>query len=112
MPWNEADRRKYEVIRARYSSDMSDAEFAIIEALLPPPKRLGRKPTDARVILDALFYMIRGGCPWRLLPKCFPPFTTVQNRFYGGTAGYGKRSSVFWLRGRARPKAARRRRRR
>ena len=82
MPWSEADREKYDVIRARYSSDMSDAEYAIIRDLLPPAKRRGRKPTDARIILDALFYMIRAGCPWRLLPKCFPPFTTVQNRFY------------------------------
>lgn len=82
MPWSEADRKKYEVIRQRYSSDMSDAEFAIIAPLLPPPKRRGRKPTDARKILDALFYVVRAGCPWRLLPKDFPPFTTVQNRFY------------------------------
>lgn len=82
MPWNEADREKYAVIRARYSSDMSDAEFSLISALLPRPKRRGRKPTDARKILDALFYLIRSGCPWRLLPKDFPPFTTVQNRFY------------------------------
>jgi transposase len=82
MPWNEADREKYAVIRARYSSDMSDGEFALIVALLPAPKRRGRKPTDARKILDALFYLIRSGCPWRLLPKDFPPFTTVQNRFY------------------------------
>src|SRR5208283_1282692 len=35
-----------------------------------------------RTILNAMFYMIRVGCPWRLLPKDFPPFTTVQNRFY------------------------------
>jgi transposase len=83
MPWNEADREKYEVIRARYSSDMSEAEFALISDLLPPPKRRGRKRTDAREILNALFYLIRAGCPWRLLPKDFPPFTTVQNRFYG-----------------------------
>lgn len=82
MPWNEADREKYAVICARYSSDMSDAEFALISALLPAPKRRGRKPTDARKILNALFYLIRSGCPWRLLPKDFPPFTTVQNRFY------------------------------
>ncbi len=81
MPWNEADREKYDVIRERYSSDMSDAEFALISALLPPPKRRGRKPTDTRVILNALFYLIRSGCPWRLLPKDFAPFTTVQNRF-------------------------------
>ena len=81
MPWNEADRAKYDVIRARYSSDLSDAEFALILALLPARKRRGRKPTCAREILNALFYLIRAGCPWRLLPKDFPPFTTVQNRF-------------------------------
>ena len=82
MPWNEADRKKYDVIRARYSSDMSDAEFALISGLLPAPKRRGRKPTDPRIILNALFYLIRSGCPWRLLPRDFAPFTTVQNRFY------------------------------
>ncbi len=82
MPWNETDRVKYDVIRDRYSTDMSDEEFELISALLPPPKKRGRKPTDLRIVLDALFYMIRVGCPWRLLPKDFPPFTTVQNRFY------------------------------
>jgi len=82
MPWNEADRVKYDVIRDRYSTDMSDEEFALISTLLPPPKKRGRKPTDLRIVLNALFYMIRIGCPWRLLPKDFPPFTTVQNRFY------------------------------
>lgn len=82
MVWNEADRVKYDVIRDRYSTDMSDAEFELISPLLPAPKKRGRKPTNVRVILDAVFYMIRVGCPWRLLPKDFPPFTTVQNRFY------------------------------
>jgi transposase len=82
MAWNEADRAKYAVIRDRYASDLSDEEFALIEPVLPAPKQRGRKPTDARTILNALFYMIRCGCPWRYLPKDFPPFTTVQNRFY------------------------------
>jgi len=68
MPWDEADRAKYEVIRDRYSTDMSDAEFELISPLLPAPKKLGRKPTDFRVVLNAVFYMIRVGCPWRLLP--------------------------------------------
>jgi len=58
MPWNEADRAKYEVIRDRYSTDMSDAEFELISPLLPPPKKRGRKPTDFRVILDAVFYTL------------------------------------------------------
>jgi transposase len=61
---------------------MSEAEFALIAPLLPAPKKRGRKPTDAQHILNAIFYMIRCGCPWRLLPKDFPPYTTVQNRFY------------------------------
>jgi len=82
MPWCEADREKYDVIRARYSSDMSEAEFALIAPHLPPPKRRGRKRTDSQAIINALFYMIRCGCPWRYLPKDFPPFTTVQNSFY------------------------------
>ena len=82
MAWNETDREKYGVIRDRYASDLSDEEYALIHPLLPEPKPLGRKPTDARPILNALFYMVRCGCPWRYLPKDFPPFTTVQNRFY------------------------------
>ena len=53
MPWNEADRTKYDVIRERYSSDLSDAEFALIFPLLPAPKRRGRQPTCAREILIA-----------------------------------------------------------
>jgi transposase len=82
MAWNETDREKYAVIRARYATDLSDEEYALVAPLLPPAKRRGRKPTDGRAILNALFYLIRAGCSWRLLPKCFPPFTTVQNRFY------------------------------
>lgn len=82
MPWNETDRAKYAVIRERYASDLSDAEFALVAPLLPARKPCGRKPTDPRAILNALFYLVRAGCPWRYLPKDFPPFTTVQNRFY------------------------------
>jgi transposase len=82
MPWNETDREKYAVIRRRYASDLSDQEFALVQPLLPAGSPLGRKPTDPRRILDALFYMVRTACPWRYLPKDFPPFTTVQNRFY------------------------------
>jgi putative transposase len=82
MPWNETDREKYAVIGDRYASDLSDAEFALVPPLLPAPKSYGRKPTDPRAILNALFYLVRAGCPWRYLPRDFPPFTTVQNRFY------------------------------
>jgi transposase len=82
MSWNAADRLKYAAIGSRYSSDLSDTEFALIAPLLPAAKMCGRKRTDPRIILNALFYLVRSGCPWRLLPKDFPPFTTVQNQFY------------------------------
>jgi transposase len=90
MPWNATDRAKYAVIAERYATDLSDDEYALVASLLPPAKRRGRKPTDAREILNALFDLVRAGCSWRLLPKCFPPFTTVQNRFYAG------RDSGLW----------------
>jgi transposase len=86
MGWSKADRETYAVVRARYSTDMSDAEYALISPLLPARRRRGRKPTEARLIVNALFYQLRSGCTWRLLPKDFPPFTTVQNRFYAWRA--------------------------
>jgi transposase len=82
MSWNETDREKYAVIRERYTTDLSNEEFALVAPLLPLRKRVGRRPTDARAILNAVIYLVRAGCPWRLLPKSFPPFSTVQNRFY------------------------------
>ena len=80
MPWNEADRERYNVVRKRYTSDLSDEEYAVIGPLLPQPKRRGRKPTSARTIWNAIFYLARCACPWRYMPKDFPPYTTVQNR--------------------------------
>ena len=59
MPWNEADREQYAVIRERYASDLSDEEYDLIRPLLPDPQPLGCKPTDNRTILNVLFYMVR-----------------------------------------------------
>jgi transposase len=71
-PWSEADRVKNDVIRERYSSDLSDAEFALIFPLPSARRRRGRKPTCAHEIWNAPLYLIRSGCPCRLLPKDFP----------------------------------------
>jgi transposase len=55
----------------------------LIEPYLPAVKRLGRpRETDLRAIVDAILHIARTGCQWRLLPKDFPPFTTVQGYFY------------------------------
>ena len=81
--WTETTRPQYERKGLRYSSDVTDAEWLVISPHLPPRKRFGRPPKTAlRSIVDALLYMARTGCQWRLLPREFPPFTTVQNYFY------------------------------
>jgi transposase len=68
--------------RAGYWTDLTDAEWAIIAPLLPAPDptKGGRPRRHAlRTILDALFYAIRSGCAWRLLPRDFPPWQTVYH---------------------------------
>jgi len=65
----------------RYPTDLSDAEFAVLEPLHRPPAKCGRKPTPWRTVLNAIFYVLRSGGAWRLLPKCFPPWQTVYEWF-------------------------------
>jgi putative transposase len=66
--------------RKPYPSDLTDAQWAILEPLLPPPRPLGRpRETDLREVLDARFYRNRNGCTWRALPHDFPPWRTVYN---------------------------------
>jgi putative transposase len=65
-----------------YPYALSDAEFACLEPYLPPPKPRGRpRKHSVRVILDALFYLLRTGCQWRLLPRAFPPWQSVYHWF-------------------------------
>src|ERR1700719_484969 len=81
--WTKITRPKYEREGQRYASDLTDAEWALIEPYMPAVKRLGRpRETELRAVLDALLYIARTGCQWRMLPKDFPPFTTVQGYFY------------------------------
>jgi transposase len=81
--WTKITRPKYEREGQRYASDLTDAEWALIEPYMPAVKRLGRpRETKLRAVLDAILYIARTGCQWRMLPKDFPPFTTVQGYFY------------------------------
>src|ERR1700722_1300261 len=81
--WTEITRPKYEREGQRYASDVTDAEWALIEPHMPAAKPLGRpRDTELRAVLDAILYIARTGCQWRMLPKDFPPFTTVQGYFY------------------------------
>jgi len=81
--WTESTQLQDRRDGLRYASDVTDQEWAEIEALLPSPKKLGRPRTTAmRQVVNALLYLLTTGCQWRLLPKEFPPFSTVQRFFY------------------------------
>jgi len=84
MAWTETTRAHYRREGLRYTSDMTDREWAMLETLLPPPRRLGRPRTrDRRTIVNAILYILATGCQWRALPRDFPPRSTVQGYFYG-----------------------------
>ena len=68
--------------RQAYPTDLTDAEWAIAEPLIPPAKPGGRKrTTDVREVLNAIFYLLRAGCAWRMLPHDFPNWNTVYTYF-------------------------------
>ena len=61
---------------------IGDAVCVIIEPHLPPAKPGGRpRSTDPRAVINAIFYLLRTGCQWRLLPRCFPPWSAVHHYF-------------------------------
>ena len=69
-------------MRKAYQTDLSDAEWSCLEPHLPAPKAIGRpRMHTTREIINAIFYVVRGGCAWRLLPNDFPPWKTVYHYF-------------------------------
>jgi putative transposase len=67
-----------------YSTDLTDEQWALLLVALPPRKprtKRGRPPVDLRRICDALLYLVRAGCAWRLLPRDFGPWQTVYHYF-------------------------------
>ena len=80
--WTPTTRRQHSREHLRYGSDLTDAEWAIIAPFLPPPAHTGRpRQWPMREIMNAIFYVLRGGIAWRLLPTDFPPMTTVYGWF-------------------------------
>lgn len=79
--WTEqhrAKQRSQENKAKRYPSDLTDKEWQAIAPLLPHPARTGRRRvTDLREVLNAIRYLVRSGCEWRMLPVHFPPWQTV-----------------------------------
>jgi len=68
--------------RRAYPTDLTDAQWAILEPYVPAPKPGGRPPKHARrELVDAMLYILRSGGAWRLLPHEFPPWQTVYDYF-------------------------------
>ena len=66
MPWNEITRKQYSRKTERYESDLTDAEWTLLDPLLPPSCRLGRpRQVDLRDVVNAIACMLRTGCSWR-----------------------------------------------
>ena len=80
--WTPATREQHSRSELRYSTDLTDAEWTVIEPLLPCANLLGRpRLWSLREIVNGIFFVLRGGVPWRLLPKDLPPKSTVYGYF-------------------------------
>jgi putative transposase len=66
----------------RYSSDLYDSEWQCLKSLISAPKHRGRPRLHSpREILNGVFYVLKSGCQWRMLPKDYPPWKTVYHYF-------------------------------
>ena len=69
---------KIEKKTKRYPSDLTDEEWSAVEPFLPKAGSTGSpRRTDLREVLNAIRYLVRSGCEWRMLPIHFPPWQTV-----------------------------------
>jgi putative transposase len=68
--------------RTPYPTDLTDEQWKLVEPSLPDAKAGGRpRKTDLREVLNALFYLVRSGCQWRMIPHEFPPWRTCYNYY-------------------------------
>ena len=81
--WTDEYRETYRRDASGFPSNLTDAEWARLAPLIPDAKPGGRpRKTEMRAAMNAIFYLLRTGCPWRYLPHDgFPPRSTVYNIF-------------------------------
>ena len=80
--WTPTTRRQHSRVGLRSETDLTDAEWAVIEPLMPKPAPCGRPPLwTTREVLNSIFYVLRGGISWRLIPKDLPPRSTTFGSF-------------------------------
>src|SRR5258707_5974589 len=66
----------------RYASDLNEEEWAILEPLIPLAKEGGRpRRINMREVVNGIFYLLKTGCQWRMLPKDFPKWKTVNDYY-------------------------------
>ena len=83
MTWTGIARQEHSRQGLQYSSDMTDREWLLTAPFIPLAKSGGRKRTsDMRGVVNTILYIASSGCAWRMLPKCFPPVSTVRRYFY------------------------------
>ena len=83
MAWTETTRAQHERCGLRYAGDTTDEEWAIVGPFLERSSTVGRPAKHTRrQVWDAIQFLAASGCQWRLLPKDFPPYSTVQHYFY------------------------------
>ena len=68
--------------KVKYPSDLTSRQWQLIRQLLPPRSKRGRHPIDRRLVVNAILYVVRTGCQWRMLPKDFPNWSTVYGIFW------------------------------
>jgi transposase len=80
--WTVKNRGRYDRGKLRYPSDLTDAEWELVEPLIPPGKRGGGKRTVVmREVVNGLMYVLSTGCQWRAIPKDLPPKSTLSRLF-------------------------------
>jgi len=90
--WTDTARAQYARADLALTSDLIDAEWTVLEPFFPPPSHVGRpRKWPLCRIVEAILYLLRGGLPWRMLPPCFPPVSTVRCWVYLW------RNSGLWL---------------
>ncbi len=76
--WTAKNRKRYDRSQLRYPSDLTDGEWQLIEPLIPPAKRGGRRrEVNVREVMNGVMYVLSTGCQWRAIPKDLPPRSTV-----------------------------------
>ena len=80
--WTTENRGRYDRGKLRYPSDLTDAEWKLVEPLIPPGKTGGGKRTGVmREVVDGLMYILSTGCQWAAIPKDLPPKSALYDYF-------------------------------